>query len=159
MDAPVTLFIIIILIFVHFTGTAQALTDCSTHTIPQYMKHSLVHADIIHLAVNLITFISLIYMEKKYGSTKYSVLIIILLFLSSFIHLFIHFGSCSVGFSGVLIGLIIYHRMISNNFTFDIDFFKQLGFLLLVPWLMNPRISLTGHTAGAIAGLMLALVY
>lgn len=152
----VTLTLIAIQIF-----ASKTFMDCGDTGISRQVLHSLIHGSATHLLVNIFTFIQLFRLEQALGSRDYFILIIIILLLSSLLYWLMNkllYGSeiqCSVGFSGVLFGLLVWSRMVINGGSFDLKELLLWSSLLIFPVLQNPRISLLGHLSGFLVGLML----
>lgn len=152
----VTLTLIAIQIF-----AGKSFTNCDDTSAGRQILHSLVHGSAVHLLVNIFTFIQLYRLEQILGSRNYFILILIILILSSLLYWLINkllYGSylqCSVGFSGVLFGLLVWSRMVINGGSFNIREILLWSSLLIIPVLQNPRISLLGHLSGLLVGLFL----
>jgi len=152
----VTLTLIAIQIF-----ASNSLLDCNDTGIQRQVLHSLIHGSATHLLVNIFTFIQLYRLEQILGSRDYFILIVIILIMSSILYWLLNkllYGSeviCSVGFSGVLFGLLVWSRMVINGGTFNLQEILLWSGLLIIPVLQNPRISLLGHLSGLLVGLML----
>lgn len=140
---------------------SNTFTNCNDTGFSRQILHSLVHGSFTHLLINIFTFIQLYRLEQMLGSFNYFILILIILVLSSLLYWFINkllYGPsvvCSVGFSGVLFGLLVWSRMILNGGAFDIKEIALWATILILPVLQNPRISLLGHLSGLLVGLVL----
>lgn len=161
----ITFIVIITLVLIQisqeFSTTATgSFIDCDDTSYLRQLYHSLTHGNLLHLAINLYTFYQLSILETQLGSKNYFILLIAILFLSSGIYLLMNkllYGNkivCSVGFSGVLFGLIVWSRFIMNG-SFNTTDMKMLLVLLILPTLRNPQISFMGHLSGLLAGLIL----
>jgi membrane associated rhomboid family serine protease len=152
----VTMTLIAIQIF-----AGRTFTNCDDTSAGRQILHSLVHGSSVHLLVNIFTFIQLYRLEQILGSRDYFILIMIILVLSSWLYwimnkvLYGTYFQCSVGFSGVLFGLLVWSRMVVNGGSFDLREILLWSSLLIIPVLQNPRISLLGHLSGLLVGLLL----
>ncbi len=138
----------------------QDAVDCRDQGFVQQLIHSLIHISVGHLLINLWSFYELSYLEHTYGSLNYFLLLVSLLVISSGIYWLINtyvLGSpiCSIGFSGVILGLMGWARMLSTEGRLDLNEFQRWLVILIGPIIQNPRISLLGHASGLIAGLFL----
>lgn len=140
---------------------SKTFMNCDDTGFNRQILHSLVHGSLAHLLINIFTFIQLYRLEQMLGSFNYFILIAIILVLSSLLYWFMNrllYGSsviCSVGFSGVLFGLLVWSRMILNGGAFNLKEIALWATILIIPVLQNPRISLLGHLSGFLVGLML----
>jgi len=141
----------------------QSLLDCQDQSFTQQLVHSLLHGGIIHLLVNLWSFYQLSYLEEKYGSWNYLLLVTILWLMSSALYWLINTylldtPICSIGFSGVILALLGWSRMVLTNGRFNLEEAKRWLITLVAPMIQNPRISLLGHASGLVSGLMLFVI-
>jgi len=160
---PVTWALIVSMVSLFLSGKSDGLIDCAnTGSIYQETLHSFIHGNWTHLLVNMYSLYILRYLELSYGSMTYTLIIIIMLILSSLIQAGITklpywpFQSCSVGFSAVILGLIVFDRLNINQWVIDGNQLKYMFILLILPVLRDPRTSLTGHLSGMISGVILA---
>lgn len=162
-QTPVTLILIILQIVIFLLGPAKWV-DCNDTGLSQTILQSVIHINLYHLLVNLYSLYNLSYIERSYGSFSYLLLIVVLLVLTSWLQTVFAktpwwpFSTCSVGFSAVLLGLIVFDRLNLNEWNIDLSQLQYMLILLLVPVLTNPKVSLTGHLAGILAGLILSVV-
>jgi len=129
--------------------------DCYERSVKQYMTNSFYHANLMHLAFNMFALYQLSILEEHYGSFKFGIILVSLLILSNFIHYLIPDQNCTVGFSGVLIGLIVFDKFFNSNWILDITMIELVVLLVILPYLSNRRVSFFGHLSGIIAGIML----
>tara|TARA_R100001163_G_C5066746_1_gene205388 strand:+ start:2084 stop:2572 length:489 start_codon:yes stop_codon:yes gene_type:complete len=123
-----------------------------------YILRSFFHADIQHLTANIIGFGQFSNSINLLPASTYITMLIWLIIASSLIHYLINTyllsdtNSISIGFSGVLFGLlVIIQRSIQNNDTKTIIY---TAILHVLPHLFLPNISFWGHVSGIIAGLL-----
>ena len=153
------------LLFILFAGNSLNLADCTNNSFQQHLLHSFLHANMSHLMVNLYSIYNLSFLETTLGSTNYAVLITSILILSSYIqHLFgkmneagfFPFPTCAVGFSAVILGLVVYYNLTTGG-GFNSEQLRQMIVLLIVPFIRNPKTSLAGHLSGIIAGSVISI--
>jgi hypothetical protein len=124
------------------------------------LNRTFIHANWKHVAANLFAFLVLSRIEERYGSKFFGILIVQILVIATMIELvaFQFFDvPCSVGFSGVIFGLIAWELM--NDRDVNITLFLGLAGMVVAPSLQNSKASLTGHAIGAVAGLLVAIYY
>lgn len=165
LKTPVTWTLIISMVTLFLSGKSDDLVNCSNKgSVYQETVHSFIHGNWTHLLVNMYSLYVLRYLELTYGSVTYAIIILVMLILSCVIQALIAklpfwpFESCSVGFSAVILGLIIFDRLNINQWVVDGNQLKYMAILLILPVLRDPRTSLTGHLSGMIAGVILALM-
>lgn len=160
---PVTWFWIAFLVGVYLFNGGKWI-NCDNLSFRQQLIHSLIHTLVMHLLTNLFSLYQLNHLERSYGTWNYLGLIIIFLIASSSIHSLLlnwelwPFKDCSIGFSAVLLGLIVYDKLNINNWVFDIGQLQNVIIMLLIPLLRNPRTSITGHLSGILSGILVGLI-
>lgn len=126
-----------------------------------YILRSFHHADLVHLISNLVVFSRLIVLGKFLSPLKLIRLLLFLTIVSSLLLYALHtlFPSTSrltVGFSGILFGLIVVKNALSGakmqNILTDVA-------ILIVPSILTPNISFFGHLTGAIAGFIYVYIF
>ena len=147
---------IIVLIFFssfNFYNTNNDLID--------YPLRSLYHADISHLLANSISFYALSFMEEVIGWGQFLLAIIFIWIVSSIILFMIQKAFPSrkkytVGFSGVIFGLVVvYYSLL--NMSPGVTFVGLAA--SIIPQLAIPNISFDGHLAGIIAGIIYVMLF
>ena len=126
-----------------------------------YPSRAFYHANIEHLIANSVSFFALSFMEQSMGSLKYLFAIIFIWIVSTIIlysifWLFPSRKAYTVGFSGVIFGLIVlYYTMLGTS-----PGISFLGLAVtLIPQFFVPGISWEGHLAGIIAGVLYVLLF
>lgn len=154
----VTFALLGIMILVYFTSLNFYNTG---HDVIDYPLRSFYHADMNHLIANSISFIALSFMEEAIGSKQYLFAIFFIWIVSNIILYAIHYFFPSrkvytVGFSGVIFGLVVIYYTLLNmgpGITF-------LGLAIsIIPQLAVPGISWEGHIAGVIAGIIYVMLF
>lgn len=157
----ITLLLISILVGLYSQDSLD-LIDCENNSLSQLFLHAFIHADIGHLLVNLYSLYNLSSLEERYGSKNYLILIVILTILTIVVQYIIiqmnvagwlPFSTCSVGFSHIILALVVYSSIIQGTNIVEQVF--RILFLLIVPFIKNPRVSITGHLSGILAGIIL----
>lgn len=137
--------VIYLLIQMKFFDTVNICND----DILSRIQGSLVHVNFTHLVMNLIGLYILSEIEKAIGSEKFIKLVLFIIVLSSIIEMVLK-TSCSIGFSGVLYGLLAYEMFIKKKIQLDI-------IIVLVSLCFIPdnysNISHSGHLIGFISGI------
>ena len=154
---PVSIFIStsIIVVFSLYLSTAIKTIPCGKDIMSVFLGN-FIHIDPYHLLANLFGLYSLARIEREIGTSKFIGLIVFLLLFTSIIEVALHKIydkiPCSIGFSGVLFGLIAW-EMVSKR---ELDFVLIISIILLVtaPSVNNPKASFTGHAIGAISGIV-----
>jgi membrane associated rhomboid family serine protease len=162
---PVTLALMGILFIMFFKG--KDLIDCNDKSFRQIFIHTFIHSNLLHLAFNMYALYQGMELEREYGSAVYAGLIAVLLVLTNYIEYemtqlrvagYWPFETCSIGFSAILLGVIIFDRLYKNKWVFDESIVRNIVILLVIPVIMNPKVSLTGHLAGILSAVLLALI-
>lgn len=158
MKVPmITLVVILILVIVYFTinfaNTGIDLVD--------YQVRSLYHANLMHLVANVISFLSLSYLETMLGSLQYLIAIVFVLVVSNLLLFVLHLVVPSlkrytVGFSGVVFGLAVIYAFAASN-----DFKRAILPIIisLLPQIFISNISIEGHACGIIAGVLYVMIF
>ena len=85
--------------------------------------------------------------EDYIGTRKYIILLFLILFISSILDYIITllFPSihCSIGFSGILFGLLSWETIVLNDFNFFVLIILLIN--VVSPSLQNSKASLIGH--------------
>lgn len=126
-----------------------------------YILRSFYHADVIHLVSNLLVLSRLTVLGRILTPLKLIQLLVFLAVVSSLLLYALHtiFPSTSkltVGFSGILFGLIVVKNALSGAQITDI---LTDVVILLLPSIIQPNISFLGHFAGAIAGFIYVFLF
>lgn len=126
------------------------------YDVIDYPLHALYHANLDHLIANSISFYSLSFIENIMGWKQYLFAIIFIWIVSSLLlyteqKILPSRKVYTVGFSGVIFGLIvIYYSLLNQSPTVT---FTGLTVSIL-PQLFVSNISFDGHLCGIIAGIL-----
>jgi len=155
----------IILIFIYIFYRSQLLTQipCDPTIVNSLYRH-FVHIDLSHIVSNIFALIVLSKIENKIGSKKFFILLILLIILNTiFDYIFriiVKNSKCSIGFSGILFGLLSYSLITnSNNGKINLQIIALIIILTIEPSMKSKNVSLVGHSIGAISGIIIALFY
>jgi membrane associated rhomboid family serine protease len=156
-DIPVSLFLAvsIIVVFSLYITTAIKTIPCGKDIMSLFFSN-FVHIDPYHLMVNLFALYALSRVERELGAKKFISLIVFLLIFTSVTEVMIHkvypYIPCSIGFSGVLFGIMTW-ELVSKKELDIVLIFTIIGMVVL-PSIQNSKASLLGHAVGAVAGIV-----
>lgn len=156
-DVPICTFIglSLVLVFILFNAQVINAIPCGNNIHEVFMSN-FVHIDLTHLMYNLYALYALSRVEKEMGFRSFIWLFIFLLFFNTLAE----YGAkkiwvdlkCSIGFSGVLFGMMTWELLTKNKF--DMTLFVAIVIMVIFPSLNNKKISLRGHAIGAISGII-----
>ncbi|AEX61833.1 putative rhomboid protein [Megavirus courdo7] len=133
----------------------------TSNELVNYSLRTYYHANIEHLIANSISLYYLSFLEDLLGHTQFAIAIIFIWLVSSMILYIIHAIMPSrkvytVGFSGVIFGLIvIYYFSLNQN-----PGITMTGLIIsILPQLVVPGISFEGHLSGIIAGVIYVTLF
>jgi membrane associated rhomboid family serine protease len=162
LTRPVSLIVAVIVTLISFTSFATQTPDTiCEHGIDKSVMRNFYHVNLSHLGINLTTFNIFSRAEDTIGSGPYIILLLLLLLSTSVLDYLVTLVfpdlKCSIGFSGILFGIMAWEIMILHEFN-------PFALILLVinvisPTLRDPRASLIGHGIGALSGIIVALIY
>lgn len=119
------------------------------------------HANLTHLLANSISLYNLSFMEDVIGQSRFFFAMIFIWIVSTIILYLIHMMVPSrkiytVGFSGVIFGLIvIYYSLLNQNPGVTLAGLT----ISILPQLAIPGISFEGHLSGIIAGVLYVILF
>ena len=150
----------LIIIFLLYSTKHITKVPCGTDIKDIFMTN-FVHTDLYHLLFNLYALYALSRVERYIGYQKFAVLILFLLVFTTLgeyiIKKIIHQNQCSIGFSGILFGLLTWEIIIVNKI--DIIVLMAIVVKVIYPSLYNKKVSFTGHLIGAIGGIIAGLLW
>lgn len=154
----ITLAVLMFIIYILYKAKAVKNIPCG-NDLGSIVVSQFVHVSFVHLAANLFTLWYLANLERNLGWKKFILLVLVIALISSVIDTIIgdHAGKrdCSIGFSGVLFGLVAWSVLTNGGFKW----YNLAMVAGLVLTNMGPHISVRGHVIGAVTGLILALIY
>ena len=154
--AVISAFIIIIYIMYN-TGKIKEIPCGDTYL--QHLFRSVVHIDLYHLIANLSMFYVLSSLEVELGSGIFLGLIVMLTLMTTLMDYFIPIGKCAIGFSAILLGLIVIKMYKENTIAFDMYSLVYILWIWVGPLLTSQRVSASGHAFGLISGVIIVSIY
>lgn len=129
--------------------------------IGNYLLRTAYHADLTHLLGNMLTFYGLSFIENVMGHYNFLIAVLFIWIVSSIMLYTYHsiFPSkkvYTIGFSGVIYGLIVVYISLLGNSS-RISIIDLVG--SLIPQLFIPQISIAGHFFGIVAGIFYVLIF
>ena len=152
-------FTIIILIIIAIIFSTNIQYNTGQDAI-DYPIRAFYHADLQHLLANGISLYNLSFMEDVLGRTKFLSAILFIWIVSSLLLYLFHTLIPSrkvytIGFSGVIFGLIVVYFSLLGN--------KNIGLagliISILPQIFVPGISFEGHLAGIISGIIYITIF
>ena len=159
-EYPICSFIsvLIIIIFSLYLTNAIKTIPCDKDMKSIFISQ-FIHTDFLHLLSNLYGIYSLSKVEYKYGPKKFFGLLIFLLIFNTIFEGILHKiikTPCSIGFSGVLYGVLTFD-MIYGDFNYML--FGSIIVHIFVNKIFKSNISLQGHLIGALSGIIGGLLF
>ena len=120
-DRKVSLYIGLINIFVYLLYKMNLLNEvpCEGDLISN-IKRDFIHIRFTHLFLNLVGLYVLSNIEKTIGKEKFLKLLVFIIIITSVIESQFYNNYCSIGFSGILYGLLAYQMLILKKIEIDI---------------------------------------
>lgn len=142
----------LIVVFVGYSTAIIQQLPCNKNLIDIFLGN-FVHVDLSHLLFNLLVFISFFKVETRIGSAEFikvvSLITIILTLLEYIFHKLTKSKyPCSIGFSGIAYGVLIWELLAKEY----IDYPLLLG-LIVVALSGGRQVSTVGHFMGILSGL------
>ena len=147
--------VIIIIVFSLYLTNAIKTVPCDKDMTSIFISN-FIHTNFTHLLSNLYGLYSLSRVEIKYGSKKFFLLIIFLLIITSIFEIIVHKIinlPCSIGFSGILYGVLTFEMIMTKNY-FDYYLFGAIISDIITSKVFKNNISVSGHIIGAISGII-----
>jgi len=161
-NTPVSSFIAVsvIVIFSLYTTSVIKSMPCGKNMIDSFLSN-FVHIDSIHLFSNLYVLYALSRVELSLGPKKFFSLVIFLLCVNTVFETTLHKMTdkipCSIGFSGVLFGILTWE--IVTNRGIDMYIASSIMLMTILPSLQFKNVSLSGHLVGSVSGILSALLF
>lgn len=150
-------YVVALVLLLIFVGVQPRLREVPCEdTLFGAAQRPLLHGNWNHLLVNIAALGALAALETRNGSGSFALL---LLFLFAAVVLFdwllpASLDGCSIGFSGVVLGVLVWDGFERGRYSFSTATLLSLLWILVVPVMTNSRISFWGHLYGIIAGLL-----
>lgn len=161
-DVPISAFLAISLIIVYSLYITSAIKSkpCNKDLTSVFMSN-FIHSDWYHLTGNLYALYALSRVERRLKPLKFFSLVLFLLFFTSIIEVMLHKMNpdmnCSIGFSGVLFGITTWELVTKQQLDFYL--ISSIFVMIITPSLKDKKISLTGHTVGALSGIIGGIIW
>lgn len=125
--------------------------------------YSFVHADIMHLIMNMIALNSLADIVIRFTSEKFSIAIYFIAAFLSGVGVVLFTNQLTIGASGAIYGLfgvLIYYAIKQLRMGYD-EMFKSLAPIIFINVVISfmPGISLIGHLSGLVVGVIGSFIY
>jgi len=150
----------IIVIYLLFTTNIISEIPCGT-SIHNIFMSNFVHIDTAHLISNLYALYAISRVEEKMGLKPFIWLIVFLLSFNTLVEYMlrnvIKDMKCSIGFSGILFGLITWELL--TNRKLDVQLIIAIVISVITPSISNKKVSLSGHAIGALSGVIGSLIW
>ena len=147
-------------IFGLYASSILKTVPCGKDVMTKFYRN-FVHLEPFHLLGNLLGLYSLTRVETALGTKKFIKLISFLIIFNTIFESVLHKvrpdTKCSIGFSGVLFGLITWERIYYKKF--DIPAILSLIFMIAMPSFTISNASLSGHIIGSIGGIISGLLW
>lgn len=159
----VSTFLASIMIIVYMLFETQTLTlldlPCQ-NSVKDLILSQFVHIDFTHIVLNMLSFRVISKLELIVGNLKYLGIIGSIVGLNVFFEKLARtlFNlNCSIGFSGVLLGLVAYDTVMRQGYKLDPMTSLFLLYTALAPALYIPNLSISGHLIGILSGSIIGL--
>jgi membrane associated rhomboid family serine protease len=110
---------------------------------------------------NLYAIYAISRVERKLGTKKFIYLTIFILIINTILETIAKSLKpslpCSIGFSGVLFGIMTYELVSEKDL--DIYILSSIAIMLAAPSMKNNNVSLISHAIGAFTGIIGGLLY
>lgn len=161
-NTPVSVLISLslIIVFLLFNTKVINALPCGKSIYEVFMSN-FVHIDTTHLVSNLYALYAISRVEQEMGLKPFIWLLIFLLVFNTVGEFIVKYIwkdlPCSIGFSGILFGLMTWELVSKKNF--DIELIIAVVIIVVGPSLKSTKVSLSGHIIGAVSGIIGALIW
>jgi len=149
-------FIVFLLYFTSIIKTIPCDNDMKSIFVSNF-----IHIDYKHLLANAFGIYALSRIEEKIGIYEFLKLLIFILVIFTILETLLHNIykeiNCSIGFSGIILGMITY-EYIKNYGAIDYEILLSLIIYLIVPSYFSPNVSFSGHLLGVVAGIIASYI-
>jgi membrane associated rhomboid family serine protease len=159
-SVPVTVAVAILLVTMYILSACGVVRIDCRHRLGSIMASVFAHGGYAHIIANLLALVLLSRIEYEYGSMTFLLLCVCLTGLTSAVEFALRFipsVNCSIGFSGVILGLAVFELM--KHRKLGLNAILAMCVVVIYPSLTNPHVSIVGHAVGAIIGLILAFAF
>lgn len=163
-DVPVSTFLAlsIITVYILFATNIVSTAPCG-NKIHHVILSNFTHIEIEHLLANLYALYALSRVELQMGFKSFIWLLVFLLGFNTIADFlarrFIKGWRCSIGFSGVLFGMLTWELVSMKTKKIDITLIIAIIVMVVAPSIHNNKISLAGHAIGAVSGVVGGLLW
>lgn len=119
-DRKVSLYIGLINLIVYLLYKMEFFNEIPCDGLISNIKGDFIHINFKHILLNLIGLYILSNIEKHIGSEKFLKLVVFIIATTSIIESQFYRNYCSIGFSGILYGLLAYQMLILQKIEIDI---------------------------------------
>jgi len=165
VSANITLTISLIIIVIYALYKIEFIKNipCEKDVL-SILKSNFVHTDGAHLMANLYGLYAVSNIETKLGTDNFVWLFLFILVISTLTEYIIKQTfdvKCSIGISGILMGLLTWNIIISNkvNGKHNLESIIAVVILVAYPSIKCKNSSLSGHLSGALSGFLATLFY
>jgi len=167
-DVPVSKYLAVSIIIVFMLYTLNILKEipCQNDMVGS-MKSHFIHLEPMHIFSNLLALYALSRVENEMKSKKFLLLVAFIIVFSSVLEIavrrIIPSIPCSIGFSGVLFGVMTWEMLCKKKI--DLYLLASIIVMIATPSMtqkatgVSSNVSLVGHAIGAFAGALGGLVY
>ena len=151
--------IILIIVFVLFNTNILNKLPCENN-ISDVFASTFTHIEVVHLLSNLIALYTLSRVENDMGSKSFLWLLIFLISFNTLVEYLIKNilnTSCSIGFSGILFGIMTWEIISEKSVSFDI--ILSIVAITFGSSFHTKNISIESHIIGVISGIVGALAW
>jgi membrane associated rhomboid family serine protease len=161
-DVPVSVFIALSIIIVFLLFNAKVVTSLPCgKDIHEVFMSNFIHLDMAHIMSNLYALYAISRVEQEMGFKPFIYLLIFLLIVNTIAEFFARYIwkdlPCSIGFSGILFGLITWELVSKKNL--DVELLLAIVIMVVGPTLHSSKVSLSGHAIGAVSGIAAGLIW
>jgi membrane associated rhomboid family serine protease len=154
------LFLINIIIFISYNSNLINVNNLCKETFLNNIAQNFTHLDSMHIIFNLYALYNISNLETIYTSQTYFQIIILLTLMQSTLTYIINKFyklNCSIGFSGVIMGLYVFNIFKTNQNNLN-SYLIALA-LLIYPSFVAQNVSLVGHLIGGLSGYILSYFF
>ena len=133
----------------------MAQSSYCENTLPNAVLRQFMHGNIAHFTSNMYVMIDISSKILQRMTTLKFIVLILLIFVLCVLMDYLFYYECSIGLSGVVFGLLTWFLLSYNGISQKV--LIDLGILLL-PSVLDRRISFGGHFMGIISGFITYII-